>query len=139
MNPIVKFIFKQYNTGSGWGAFKSTWANAISYMSIFNTAMIAPMAYVTWISPWLQPMGISIPFWSFGAVILIGVVVVLLSEYKFSTPSQQAFANEQFWKHDNPMRVEMENAEKRTMDKLDKQDKKLDRIEKMLLRLGAGK
>jgi hypothetical protein len=84
-------------------------------------------------------MGISIPFWSFGAVILIGVVVVLLSEYKFSTPSQQAFANEQFWKHDNPMRVEMENAEKRTMDKLDKQDKKLDRIEKMLLRLGAGK
>ena len=65
MSKIISFIFKQYDIGQWWGAAKSTFGNAAVYMSVFNTAMIVPMAYVTWIAPWLQPQGIAIPFWIF--------------------------------------------------------------------------
>jgi hypothetical protein len=139
MNKIIKDIFKQYDIGSWWGAAKATFSNAAVYMSIFNTAMIIPMAYVTWIAPWLQPQGIAVPFWVFGSIILVGAVIVMVLEYKLSTPSIYAFSNEQFWKHSNPMRDKIENIEKRTIGMLNKQDKRLERIEKMLLRLGAGK
>ena len=139
MNKIIKFIFIQYDIGAWWGAFKSTWNNAAAYMSIFNTAMIVPMAYVTWVAPLLQPMGIAIPFWIFGMVLLVGVVVVLLLEYKLSIPSSQSFANKQFWKHDNPIRAEMNNIERRTMKKLGEQDERLRRIEEILTRIEQAK
>lgn len=139
MSKIISFIFKQYGIGQWWGAAKSTFANAAMYMSVFNTAMIVPMAYVTWIAPWLQPQGIAIPFWVFGGVILVGAVAVMVLEYKVSTPSGFSFWNEQFWKHDNPIRAELTNIEERTKERFRVQDAKLQRIEEILLRIEGRK
>jgi hypothetical protein len=131
MKNLIDQILKQYDLGPWWGALKSTIGSASLYLTIFNTAMIAPMAYVTWASPWLLQMGIAMPFWMFGVVILIGIFVVLLFEYKLSTPSNFIFWNAQFWKHDNPIKAKMEEHDKR----FDEQGKRLKKIEDILNRI----
>lgn len=132
MKQIFSYIFKQYDIGQWWGAAKSTFANASIYMAIFNTAMIVPMAYVTWISPWLQLQGMSMPFWVFGGIILVGATVAMLFEYKLSLPSIISFGNEQNWKHDNPIRAKLNNIEKRMSERFDVQDERLKRMERLL-------
>jgi len=132
MSKLVNSIFQQYDIGSWWGAAKSTFSNAAIYMSIFNTAMIIPMAYITWISPWLQSFHISIPFWIFAVAVLVGGIAVMLFEYKVSTPSIYSFSNEQLWKHDNPMRNKLNNIEKRMSSRFDIQDERMDKLERML-------
>jgi len=132
MSKLVDSIFQQYDIGSWWGAAKSTFSNAAIYMSIFNTTMIIPMAYVTWISPWLQSFNISIPFWIFGITVMVGGIAVMLFEYKVSTPSIYSFSNEQFWKHDNPIRNKLNNIEKRMSSRFDVQDERMDKMERML-------
>ena len=131
MKTLIESIFKQYDIGPWWGALKSTIGSASLYLTIFNTAMIAPMAYVTWASPWLLQMGIAVPFWVFGVAILIGILIVLLYEYKLSTPSNFIFWNAQFWKHDNPIKAKMEEHDKR----FDEQDEKIELMMQALKRI----
>lgn len=122
MPKLLALIFKQYNIGIWWGGLRNTVSNATMYLSLFNTAMIVPMAYVTWVQPWTASMGIDVSFVTFLLIILVLAVIVLLVEYKLFTPSNFAFWADQFWKHgDNPIEKRM-NA----------QDERLDRMEKTL-------
>lgn len=121
---IINFIFKQYDVGNWWGAAKATFSNAAVYFSVFNTAMIVPMAYVTWIAPLVQQYGLEIPFWIFGVLVVVLGIVAMVLEYKLSTPSGFSFWSEQFWKHNNPIRLKMEE-----------QDKRLENMERMLEQL----
>ena len=128
---MIRFLLKQYDIGTWWGALKSTYSNAAVYLSLFNTAMIVPMAYVTWISPWLQGVGLNLPFGLFLGAILIFALLTLLFEYKLSTPSGFSFWSEQFWKHNNPIRSEFEKVNGR----MDAQNERLKVIEKSLEQL----
>jgi hypothetical protein len=94
-------LSKQHNIGIWWGALRNTVSNATMYLSLFNTAMIVPMAYVTWVQPWSAGMGWDISFVLFLVIIAVLAVIVLLIEYKLFTPSNFAFWAEQFWKHGN--------------------------------------
>jgi membrane glycosyltransferase len=134
MKRLIKLILKQYDIGSWFGAFKSTWSNAAVYLSLFNTAMIVPMAYVTWLSPWLLGLGISLPFSMMLIVIFVGVIVLLLLQYKLFTPSDFSFWSEQWWKHDNPVKNKLEEHDKR----FDEQKERMERMEKMLEKLSSG-
>jgi succinate dehydrogenase hydrophobic anchor subunit len=131
MKRLIRFALKQYDVGPWMGAFKNTWSNAAVYLSLFNTAMIVPMAYVTWLSPWLLGIGISVSFGVMLVSLLLGLVVLLLLQYKIFTPSDFSFWSEQWWKHDNPVKDKLEDHDKR----FDEQDDRMKRVEKMLEKL----
>lgn len=118
-------LSKQHNIGIWWGALRNTVSNATMYLSLFNTAMIVPMAYVTWVQPWSAGLGWDISFVLFLVIIVILAVVVLLIEYKLFTPSNFAFWSEQFWKHgNNPI-----------APRLDELSERIDRLEKIIEKL----
>lgn len=128
MKNLIELVFRQYDIGSWFGAFKYTFSNAAVYLSLFNTAMIVPIAYVTWLSPWLIGMGVSFPFGYLLALLFLGIVVLLLLQYKLLTPSDFSFWSEQWWKHDNPMKIKLEEHDKR----FDEQENRLKRMETLL-------
>lgn len=114
MKKIFDFILKQHNIGIWWGGLRNTISNATMYLSLFNTAMIVPMAYVTWVQPWCEKMGWDFSFIWFLVVLFVMAVIVLLVEYKLFTPSNFEFWGEQFWKHgSNPMNERMDRLEKK--------------------------
>jgi len=82
------------------------------YLSMINFALIAPTAYAV-----LKPSIVGIiPWMSFGVFIgiLVGIVlVVMFLEYKFMMPSHIAFLNEQKYKHESPIRLDLEEILRR--------------------------
>ncbi len=109
---IREKIFKQYNIGIWWGALRNTVSNASMYLSLFNTAMLIPMAYVSWFQPWSADLGWNISFWAFILGIIILGIIVLLVEYKLFTPSNFEFWADQFWRHgDNPVSKRIDDLE----------------------------
>jgi hypothetical protein len=122
MSRLVDSILKQHNIGMWWGGLRNTVSNATMYLSLFNTALLIPMAYVSWVQPWFSSAGVEFPFWAFLVGISVLGVIVLLVEYKLFTPSNFEFWSDQFWKHgSNPI-----------TKRLDKQDERLERIESLL-------
>lgn len=121
MKKILRFIFRQYDVGQWWGALSQTLAQIMAFVTVFNTALLIPTAYVTWFSPWAISTGMKITFTTFILIIFIVSLFILLAGYKLLTPSSFAFWTSQFWKHRNPIKI-----------KLDNQDKRLKAIEKDL-------
>jgi uncharacterized membrane protein HdeD (DUF308 family) len=121
MRKIFSFIFKQYDIGQWWGAFSQTLSQVMGFITLFNTALLIPTAYVTWFFPWTSNMGLKISFTVFVSIIFVGSVLVLLGGFKILVPSNFSFWADQFWRYKNPIEA-----------KLDKMQKRLDRIEKKL-------
>lgn len=119
-----ELIFRQHNIGNWWGAFKNVAAGATMYITIINLLLLTVTAYGTTIAPWMQGKGLNIPFVAFLGIMFLGVMLVFAFEYKVSMPSLFSFWNDQWWKHDNPIR--------RRMDKMDKRLKKIEDVEKRL-------
>lgn len=114
MKQLIKFIFKQYDIGKWWGAFRNTVSNSTMYITFFNTAMLVPMAYVTWVQPWTaEYLGIQITFGIFCLFIFICGIFLLLFEYKIFTPSTFSFWNNQWWKHNNPIKIRMDKQDEK--------------------------
>jgi hypothetical protein len=82
-------------------------------ITIYNMAMITPVAYVTVFQPWLNDAGVDLPFGMFCLFIGIVGLVTLLIQYKFLTPSTFSFWSDQFWEHDNPIKAKLEEQDKR--------------------------
>ena len=110
---FIDLLLKQHDIGQWWGGFRSTVSSASLYITLFNTALLVPMAYVTWVQPWSVENGMNLSFWLFVLIILIAGILLLLFEYKFFTPSGFSFWTGQFWKHQNPIRKEFKGLEKR--------------------------
>lgn len=70
------------------------------------------MAYVTWVQPWSEKNGINLTFWLFVLIIFIAGILLLIFEYKFFTPSGFLFWTGQFWKHQNPIRRELNDMKR---------------------------
>lgn len=131
MGKILKFIFRQYNIGQGWGAFSQTFAQITAFITLFNTLLLIPTAYVTWFSPWAHDRGWVISFTSFFLVILVVSVITLFVGYKLLVPSSFSFWSSQFWKHQNPIKRKLDRMEKNQ----DNQNKRLKVIEGILKRI----
>jgi len=125
---LLSLIFRQYDIGQWWGGFRHTVSNATMYITMFNTALLVPMAYVTWFQPWTEDIGIQIPFTLFLLIIFIGGVLLLLFEYKVFTPSTFNFWTDQWWKHNNPMKRKIDKFEKDTNKRLNEIERKLDEV-----------
>ena len=131
MNKIIKAIIRQYDIGQWWGGFSNAFSNIAMFITLFNTLLIIPMAYVTWFTPWASGLGLVIPFTVFISVIFVVGIVMLLLGYKVLTPSGFVFWAAQFWKHNNPLRKKLNKIEKNQ----DNQDKRLSAIEETLNRI----
>lgn len=121
MKKLLSILLKQHQLGQFPGAAKSIFGRTLVYVGYANFSMIAAMAYTTFSDPLVH----YIPWLSFRmflGVLAIGLLVVMLLDYKFMLPSEWNFSWRQQWKHANPIREEL----KKLWDKLDKIEKKID-------------
>jgi len=101
-----KFL-TQINTGQWWGGFKAVVSSASSYASWVSMCMQAVVLY-TVTSPTMNEKNISIPFWTFVLIIAVFAISILIFEWKVTIPSAVKFTNSQTYKHENPIRRDLE-------------------------------
>lgn len=108
----MKQIMRQITTVKWWGKFKYLLQHITFYATIIILINTSIAAYTTGVDPWLRQHNIQIPYLAF----LIGIIVILLLalifEYKLTLPGFHSVWNEQWWRHDNPMRQELEAMRK---------------------------
>ena len=107
----MKFM-KQRQVGNWWGGFKQLGTQIAIYITMLNLVLLAATAYTTTFSTWFRDNNLEIPFWLFMGVIVAGIIVMMFVEYKFSLPSFFSFWNDQFWKHNNPVKIELKAIRK---------------------------
>jgi len=110
-------IFNQINIGKQWGIFAQVASQLSILVSIVSLFLVSITAYTTTLAGWLEDYGISIGMFGFVAIIMCLLVVAFILLYKFALPSFFSYWNDQFYRHDNPMRKEIEEMG-RKLDKL---------------------
>lgn len=105
--------------GTFWGKLKITGGLIGLYITAINFILLTITAYPV-ISEWLHAKNILIPFWQFEVLVVLAICLVLFLEYKFSLPGYYRASNEQVWRNDNPIRIELEaiRAENKELRKL---------------------
>lgn len=121
-------LMQQITTVKWWGKLKYILQQLTFYTTIMMLGFTSISAYTTGIQPYLEQHGINLPFAAFIAIIIFILIVAVLLEYKLTLPGFHSVWNEQWWRHDNPMRVILEKME--ILQK--EQDKRLEAIEKKL-------
>ena len=95
---------KQKNTlGLVPGALLTQFSNSMIYMTLFNTVMIVVTAWSTTLVN-ILPMN----FWAFFAAGFLGWLCLMLFDYVFIQPSRMAYQNKQGWKHQNQVKLSIE-------------------------------
>lgn len=77
--------------------------------------------YTTSLQPFLAAYLPWMTFTIYMIIACVVIAVVMIMAYILVAPSHYAFWNEQIWKHDNPMRIELERIarnQKKIMKKL---------------------
>ena len=92
--------------GTWWGKLKITAGMISLYITGFNFILLTVTAYPV-ITDWLHDKNVVIPFWQFESVVILAVCILLFLEYKFSLPGYYRASNEQTWRNDNPIKVEI--------------------------------
>jgi len=119
---VFRFIFRQNLVIKRWGALKQTVGQIGIYVTFINTLMLAVTLYST---GWVQENVIDINFWGFMAVVFGIIGLLLLMAWKMDLPSYFTSWNEQWWKHDNPMKEYLDkkfNSIDQRFSDLEKQD-----------------
>ena len=135
MNKIIKAIIRQYDIGQWWGGFSNAFSNIAIFITLFNTVLLIPIAYVTWFTPWVSNLGLVIPFTVFISVIFVAGIVVLLIGYKVLIPSTFVFWNEQWWFHGNLLRGRLDIRDKEINEQYKRLYKQIDSIKAELKEL----
>lgn len=129
MTNLKDKILSQTKAMKWWGQFRYI-AQFISFYFLILTAVTASGTFFyTVIKPWLKTsFDIELGIWLFYIILLVGLLIVLVFEYKVTMPGWQSIWNKQWWQHDNPMRQMIEGWDKRQKET----DKKIKRIEDKL-------
>lgn len=97
--------------GTLWGKIKITAGLIGLYINGFNFILLTITAYPV-VSEWLHQRQIAIPFWQYEGVMLAVIAIIMYVEYKLSMSGYYRASNELSWKHDNPIRKELEEVRK---------------------------
>jgi len=89
------------------GGIKNLFSRTAFYISIFNFCMLCGVSYQIVIKEYF-----SIPLWIFIICALFMVVIAMVFEYTIMMPSEIAFTNEEVYKHNNPIRRDLEEIKK---------------------------
>jgi len=115
---INKSLFKQFNIGIWWGAFRNLLQQANFYLLLITCVSSVTTLAFTVINPWLADnYGIHIPLFVVLIVAVGLLLLILLFEHKLTMPSYFSYWNEQWWLHKNPA--------KKRFDKIDRDIKEL--------------
>jgi len=79
-------------------------------IGVLNMFMLSATAYNTTLAGWLAAIGIYINFWVFLAAISLPIIIGCLLIWKFALPSFYSSANEQAYRHNNPLRKDIESV-----------------------------
>lgn len=108
------------------GGLKELFSRVMFYAGIINFILIVVTAYHTSIKDIT-----TIPFWAFFLTLIIGLFIAMVFEYIIVLPSSISFSNRQSYKHDNPIREDMNKILKK-LDDIEQKTKKLDDIEQKI-------
>ena len=123
-------ILGQKNFGKHWGVFAQAAGQVAIFVGVLNLFLITATAYNTTLKEWLIQQGIHISFWVFAMVILGLLLIAFILMWKFALPSFYSSTNEQLYRHDNPIRRDLEELKKILTDDLGDVKKRLDDLEK---------
>ena len=116
MKNLLHIITKQRNIGKQWGIIAQVAGQISIFVSIIILCLSMVTAYNTTLSGWLVDRGIYISFWVFAAVIAFLVIIPAILVWKFALPSYLSSLNEQIYKHDNPIRRDIEKVAEDTAE-----------------------
>jgi len=92
-----------------WGRFRYVYGHASTYIAMVQMALIAAMAYNTTVQPWVtQYLGRSITFWQYCVVLTVILGAGMVLEFTLGVPSFLTTANEQWYKHGNPVKTNLD-------------------------------
>lgn len=107
---------KQILLGRKIGGAIDTFQRSLLFVTIINFTMLAATFYNTTgasfiikIFPWFN-------FYIFMAFLIIVVFIAMIFVYVFITPSSMAYASNQSYVHDNPLKKQMDRIEKTLED-----------------------
>ena len=112
-----------------WGRFRYVYGHAAVYIAMVQLALIGAMAYNTTIQPWaLEYLGWNIAFWQYCVVLVSIMIAGMLLEFMLGVPSFLTTANEQQYKHGNPIKTNLDAVKAKQAEI----ESKLDKITKHL-------
>ena len=123
-------LFEQKNIGQHWGIFTQTASQLSIFVAMINLLLLITTAYNTTLSKWFEIYGIPLSFWTFMGLIILLLVIVAALLYKFALPSFFSVLNEQAYKHDNPIRADIEQVQKTLDANLKAISNRLEKLEK---------
>lgn len=118
LEHIIKYIPQQKNTGPWIGALKDLFSRSIFYISIINFFLLIATAYYTTIRNFVQ-----ISFLWFIVLAMLIIALAMVVEYTIILPSCYVFNNMQVYKHDNPLKDDINLV----LERLDIIEDKIDR------------
>ena len=123
-------IFKQKNIGKQWGTVANVAAQLSLLIAMLNLILLITTAYNTTLSGWFRAYGIPINFVTFVGLIALLLFVAAVLVYKFALPSYFSAMNDQVYRHDNPIRADIERVQKTLDDSLGEIKDRLAELEK---------
>lgn len=119
-NLLIK-LFKQRKTNKTWGYFLQTISQLGMIAQLINMSLLIITTATV-----LQTRGIMIPVWLLGLVACSVILSAALVIFKMGVPSWFSAWNDQFYKHENPLRQDLENI-KESLARLEKANKEKER------------
>lgn len=120
----VKGLFSQRNTGKRWGTIIQVVQQESIFISLTILSLQVVAVYPT-LHGWFAQWGIYIPFWLFALTIICGVLFTgAMVVWKYSLPSYFSAFNDQFYRHDNLLRRDIEELKKANTEILELLGKK---------------
>lgn len=119
---MLKKILKQYKT-PGIGGFKEILAQTVFYITVINFILITVTAYNTTLREFFLVWMPGFKLWMFFVILIAGVLLGMILEYKFITPSQYAFKSKQLFEHESKVMDEIKKIH-RLLDDINGKEKK---------------
>jgi len=105
-------LTKQHNIGSWVGGLKDIFTRALFYVTAINFLLLAATAYHTTLRDALLERQLAwMTFPVFIGLLLVLILVLMVVEYKLILPSTMAYLNAQVYKHENPIRRQLNRIE----------------------------
>jgi hypothetical protein len=114
-------LLKQGKVRLWMGGIKHSMGQIGIYVSFINLILLIITSYNT---GWVQRYFVGLNFFQFTGIIIGLILMALLFEFKVDMPNYFGFWNQQFWRHDNPLRQNLE-AMNRKIDELKEEIEKL--------------
>lgn len=113
-----------------WGKFRFVYGHAATYVGMIQMALIIAVAYNTTLKPWVVSyLGWDMTFWQYCIVLGVLLLVGMVLEFALGVPAFLAIANEQWYKHGNPIKTDIDTVKSKQAEMDDKVNKIMKRLE----------